>query len=290
MADGSVAPLGAWLEQLIAESSGKQGRGILPVDGEPVAAAGSYGADRIFAYLRREGQFDAQVKALEQAGHPVLVFNIAEDYDLGAEFYRWEVATAVACSVLGVNAFDQPDVQDAKDRTRSKIKAYTQTRHLDEGSILWEGTGIKAYSTMPLSTNGLEDVLKSFLSSARKGDYIAINAYLPRNPGTVTLLAELRLVLLWRTACAITVGFGPRFLHSTGQMHKGGPATGLFMQITADPSPDIEIPGQEMSFGTLERAQVLGDYEALAGRSRRILRLELSSPELIQDLLTALKE
>ena len=154
MVDGSVAPLGAWLEQLIAESSGKQGRGILPVEGEPVAAAGSYGADRVFAYLRREGQFDAQVKALEQAGHPVLVFNIAEDYDLGAEFYRWEVATAVACSVLGVNAFDQPDVQDAKDRTRTKIKAFTQTRHLDEGSILWEGTGIKAYSTMPLSRTG----------------------------------------------------------------------------------------------------------------------------------------
>jgi transaldolase/glucose-6-phosphate isomerase len=290
MADGSVAPLGAWLEQLIAESSGKQGRGILPVDGEPLAAAGSYGADRIFAYLRREGQFDAQVKALEQAGHPVLVFNIAEDYELGTEFYRWEVATAITCAVLEVNAFDQPDVQDAKDRTKSKIKAYTQTRHLDEGQILWEGAGIKAFSTMPLSTSGLEDLLKSFLGSARIGDYIAINAYLPRNPETATLLAELRLILLWRTGCATTVGFGPRFLHSTGQLHKGGPGTGLFMQITADPSPDIEIPEQEMSFGTLERAQTLGDYEVLAGRSRRILRLELSSQALIQDLLVALKE
>jgi transaldolase/glucose-6-phosphate isomerase len=290
IADGSVAPLGAWLEQLIAESSGKLGRGILPVEGEPLAAPDVYGSDRIFVYLRRGGQFDVQVKALEQAGHPVLDFKIPGDYDLGAEFYRWEVATAVACAVLGVNAFDQPDVQDAKDRTKAKINAYTQNRQLDEGRVSWEGEGIKAYSTLALNGSKLADILSGFVSSARKGDYIAINAYLPRNPETASQLAELRLILGGKTGCATTVGFGPRFLHSTGQLHKGGPDTGLFLQLTADPIRDIDIPGQGMSFGTLERAQALGDYEALAARGRRILRLNLSSQESMQTLLAAVQD
>jgi transaldolase/glucose-6-phosphate isomerase len=289
LADESVAPFGAWLEQLVAESSGKLGKGILPVDGEQGAGPESYGADRLFVYLRREGKMDATVKALQDAGHPVLVFNLADAYDLGAEFYRWEVATAIACSVLGVNAFDQPDVQDSKDRTKIKISAYSQSKHFDEGQPLWEKDGIQAFSTMRLTGTGLENDLQAFMSAARKGDYIAINAYLPRNPEMKAMLAALRLAIRAKTGCATTLGFGPRFLHSTGQLHKGGPDSGLFLQITAEPVEDLEIPGQGMSFGTLERAQALGDYEALAERGRRILRLNLPSPEAVKLLVNALK-
>jgi len=289
LADESVAPLGAWLEQLMAESSGKLGKGILPVDGEQVEDPESYGNDRLFIYLRREGILDATVKALQEAGHPTLVFNLVDDYDLGAEFYRWEVATAVACVVLGVNAFDQPDVQDAKDRTKAKISAYSQFKHFDEGQPLWEKDEIRAFSTMLLTGTSLGDSLKAFTSSTKKGDYIAINAYLPRNPEMVATLSGLRLDIRSITGCATTVGFGPRFLHSTGQLHKGGPDTGLFLQITAEPVKDVEIPGQGMSFGTLERAQALGDYEALAARGRRILRLNLPAPEAVKLLANALK-
>jgi transaldolase/glucose-6-phosphate isomerase len=289
LADEPVAPLGAWLEQLIAESSGKLGKGILPVDGEVAAGVERYGADWLFVYLRREGQLDATVKALQEAGHPALVFSLADAYALGAEFYRWEVATAIACAVLGVNAFDQPDVQDAKDRTKTKVAAYSQSKGFDGSQPLWEKDGIRAFSTMPLTGTGLGELLQDFLSAARKGDYVAINAYLPRNPEMAAALAELRLVMRAKTGCATTLGFGPRFLHSTGQLHKGGPDTGLFLQITAEPVEDVEIPGLGMSFGTLERAQALGDYEALAGRGRRILRLNLPSPEAVKLLVNALK-
>jgi len=297
LADESVTPLGTWLEQLIAESSGKQGKGIIPVVGEQMTGISSnlskdpesYGIDRLFVYLRKEGKLDAAIKALQDAGHPVLVFTLTDAYDLGAEFYRWEVAAAIACSVLGVNAFDQPDVQDAKDRTKTKIMAYSQSKSFDEGQPLWEKDGIKAFSTMSLSETSLEQLLQAFINSARKGNYIAINAYLPRNPDMAAALAELRLAVRSKTSCATTIGFGPRFLHSTGQLHKGGPDSGLFLQITAEPAKDLEIPGQGMSFATLERAQALGDYEALAARGRRILRLNLPSPESVKLLINALK-
>ena len=289
LADESVAPIGSWLEQLIAESTGKLGKGILPVDGEQAAGPEYYGSDRLFVYLRREGKLDVTIKALQDEGHPVLVFNIAEAYDLGAEFYRWEVATAIACAVLGVNAFDQPDVQDAKNRTKTNITAYIQSQHLDEGPPLLERDGILAFSTMHLTGTGLANDLQAFLSAARKGDYIAINAYLPRNPEMEASLARLRVTIRAKTGCATSVGFGPRFLHSTGQIHKGGPDSGLFLQITAKPVKDLEIPGQGISFGTLERAQALGDYEALASRGRRILRLNFPSPEAAILLVNALK-
>jgi transaldolase/glucose-6-phosphate isomerase len=289
LADESVAPFGVWLEQLIAESSGKMGKGILPVVGEQVVGPDNFGTDRLFVYLRREGKLDGTVKVLQDAGHPVLVFNIADAYDLGAEFFRWEVATAIACTVLAVNAFDQPDVQDAKDRTKIKITAYSHSNPFDEGQQLWEKDGMQAFSTMHLTGTGLGNDLHAFLSSARKGDYVAINAFLPSNPEMMAALAELRLVIRAETCCATTVGFGPRFLHSTGQLHKGGPDSGLFLQITAEPVKDLEIPLQAMSFGMLERAQALGDYEALAARGRRILRLNLPSSKDIKMLGASLK-
>jgi transaldolase/glucose-6-phosphate isomerase len=289
MADESVAPLGAWLEQLIAESSGKLGKGIVPVDGEQAMSAQRYGSDRLFIYLRREGKLDGAVKVLQEAGQPALVFNLADAYDLGAEFYRWEAATAIACAVLGVNAFDQPDVQDAKDRTKGKINAYSEYKRFDEGQPLWEKDRLRAFSTMRLPGNGLRDTLQSFADAAKNSDYIAINAYLPRNPEMAAVLADLRHAIGARTGCATTLGFGPRFLHSTGQLHKGGPDSGLFLQITADPRDDLQITGQNMSFGTLERAQALGDYEALAARGRRILRLNLPSPQAVKSLADVLK-
>jgi len=285
IADESLAPLSAWLEQLVAESSGKQGKGILPVEGEPVGSPADYGDDRLFVYLRRDGKYDEAVKKLQKAGYPALPFDIADAYNLGAEFYRWEVATAVACHILHVNAFDQPDVQDSKDRTKAKIAAYKQSKNLGEGKPAWEKDGVRAFSPGAVTGEDLVEVLETFLAQARKGDYVAINAYLPRNPKMAEVLQEIRLAVRKRTGCATTVGFGPRFLHSTGQLHKGGPDTGLFIQITAEPGKDIEIPDQAMSFGVLEHAQALGDYEALAAHGRRILRVHLPKPGDVNQLL-----
>ncbi len=292
LADKAVAPLGAWLEQLIAESSGKQGKGMVVVDGEPVAAPDSYEADRLFIYLRQDGNLDAKIINLQQAGHPVLVFEIKDVYDLGAEFYRWETATAYACAVLGINAFDQPDVQDNKTRTINKINAYNQSGKLDEGQAIWEKHGIRAFSNIPQAGIGLKESLQALLRDATEGsgrNYVAINAFLARNAANIAALTELRQAIHAKTGCATTVGFGPRFLHSTGQLHKGGPDTGLFLQITADPVTDLEIPGQKMSFGVLERCQALGDYEALAARNRHILRLHLKSTDLLADIIQALQ-
>jgi transaldolase/glucose-6-phosphate isomerase len=289
LADESVAPFGTWLEQLIAESSGKKGKGIVPIVGEQVTTPDQYNQDRLYVYLRREGKLDETVKGLQQSGLPMLVFTLANPYDLGSEFYRWEMAAAIACSVLEVNAFDQPDVQDAKDRTNTKIDAYRHNKHFDEGHPLWEKDGLQIFSTTPLKITDVHEALREFFNSARKGDYVAINAYLPRNEEMLAALEKLRKAIREKTDCATTVGFGPRFLHSTGQLHKGGPGSSLFLQITAEPVEDVEIPGQEMSFGKLERAQALGDYEALAARGRRILRLNLPSPSILPNLVNELK-
>ncbi len=271
VADPGLESIGSWLEQLIAESTGKQGKGIVPVDLEPLGNPSDYGKDRLFAYLRKSGEYDSVLNALQQAGQPLVVFDLSDPYDLAAEFYRWEVATAVACAVLGVNAFDQPDVQDAKDRTKAKIAEYKATGAVSPGTFV--------------SVEEAPAALEAFLASAKSGDYIAINAYLRRNPAMEAALTELRLKLRARTGCATTVGFGPRFLHSTGQLHKGGADNGLFLQITADSTSDFDIPGQGMTFGALERAQALGDYEALAARSRRILRVHLPKSAALKDLL-----
>jgi len=289
LADEELASFGSWLEQLIAESSGKQGKGILPVDGEPVRDPESYRQDRLFVYLRRQGKLDATIKDLSQAGHPVLVFNLPDPYDLGAEFYRWELATAVACSILRVNAFDQPDVQDSKDRTKVMVAAYRKSGILEESQPFWKKAGIKLYSPILVSGRSLTEVMKAFLGAAREHDYVAINAYVPRNSETVHKLTALRQAIGAQAGLATTLGFGPRFQHSTGQLHKGGPDNGLFLQITVEPAEDVEIPSEGMTFGLLERAQALGDYEALAARKRRILRLHLSSLDGIGRVLAALK-
>jgi hypothetical protein len=298
--DPELASFGSWLEQLVAESSGKEGKGIVPVDGEPLAAPGLYGPDRLFVRMRRSGgsqieALDRAVGELLRAGHPVLTFDMDDPYDLGAEFYRWEMAVALACSALGVNAFDQPDVQDAKQRTQAKIDSYYEQGSLNEGQPLWEGEGVKIYgAALPVGLKrrqrvGLRDILAAFLAQGREGEYVALNAYLARSEVSTNLLERIRVAIRDRTRLATTVGFGPRFLHSTGQLHKGGPNTGLFLEITAEPVEDVEIPGERLSFGTLEHAQALGDLEALLARGRRALRVHLKQPEGLEELVKAVE-
>ncbi|MGE5252230.1 MAG: bifunctional transaldolase/phosoglucose isomerase, partial [Bacteroidota bacterium] len=270
IADEPLQSFGSWMEQLIAESSGKQGKGIIPVDLEPLGDPDVYGADRLFVHLQQTGEQEAAAARLREAGFPVLELAMPDAYSLGAEFYRWEMATATACHILGVNAFDQPDVQDAKDRTKVKIAEYQQSGTLEESDLV--------------EIKDVQPQLETFLARATAGDYIAINAYLPRNAQTAAVLTQLRGLLRNQTKCATTLGFGPRFQHSTGQLHKGGPNSGLFLQIVADAGPDVDVPTEEISFGSFERAQAQGDYEALSARGRRILRVLLPGVESVGQL------
>jgi transaldolase/glucose-6-phosphate isomerase len=278
LADETLAPLGAWLEQLVAESSGKEGRGIVPIADEPLVPVDSYGSDRLFVYLRMAGDLDGRISALESAGQPVVVLDIPDLIQLAAEFYRWEFAIAVACSVLSVNAFDQPDVQDNKNRTKAKLESYQETGTLEEPDVIWEAEGVQVFGQ---AFDGLEDssnlfeVITGFTGQAAEGDYVALNAYLPRNGETTKALQALREKILSDTGRATTLGFGPRFLHSTGQLHKGGPNTGVFLQITRADSSDLDVPGKDYSFGVLARAQAQGDLEALLARDRRAIRIHL---------------
>jgi transaldolase / glucose-6-phosphate isomerase len=289
IADQTFAPLGAWLEQLIAESSGKNGKGIIVVDGEPLGHPENYGNDRFFIYLRSTGDCDTQMADLLSYGHPVIVMKTDHPYDLGAEFYQWEVAITIACAVLGVNAFDQPDVQFSKDITKSKIVKYAQSKKLEEDSPAWIGEKAQIFSPSVISGVSVQEILIKFLSAAGNNDFIGINAYIPRNPSTIKILNEFRLAIRQITGCATTVGFGPRFLHSTGQLHKGGENNGVFVQITIEPEMDLEIPTQNLTFGFLERAQALGDYEALVARDRRIIRIHFMSMEGLKDLVHAVQ-
>lgn len=293
--DPSLAPVGSWLEQLIAESSGKEGKGILPVDGEMLDGPQVYGKDRLFVYLRRNGINDQAISRLQTAGYPLLQFDIQSDYALGAEFYRWEYATAVACAVLGVNAFDQPNVQDSKTRTVKKIKYFQKHAAFDEGEPSWTYKGIKGFASRALGKDFFEDtsnlnaVMEKFVTLGKSGDFIAINAYLPRVPGMEVLMGRLQNSLRAHTHLATTLGFGPRFLHSTGQYHKGGPDTGIFLQLTSEPVDDLEIPGEGISFATLVYGQALGDYEALNAQGRRVLRIHMPDHRTLHQMIEALQ-
>ncbi|MBC7876607.1 MAG: bifunctional transaldolase/phosoglucose isomerase [Anaerolineales bacterium] len=270
VADAPVSAFANWIEQVIAESSGKHGKGILPVPLEPLGTPDVYGNDRLFVYLRNNDELDAGVSALKKAGFPVIELPIANPYDVGAEFFRWEVAISVVCYILGINAFDQPDVQDSKLRTIAKIEDFQKTGKLADVDLV-----------------DVSEVSK-FVSGAKADDFLTINAYLPRNKSTVEALQALRVALREKTKCAVTAGFGPRFQHSTGQFHKGGPNKGLFIQVVYDAKQDMEIPNQGLSFGTLLRAQALGDYEALIAAGRKALRIKLSDPSELTKLVDAL--
>lgn len=257
----SFSSFGLWAEQLIAESLGKAGKGVVPVAAEPPVAAASYGDDRLFVYLHVEGDentaSDDAVRQLEESGHPVARLELRDRYDLGAEFFRWEFATAVAGAIIAVNPFDQPNVQAAKDMTDSVLEAY------------------KATGKLPDSDTG--GSVEELLDGLTKGDYLAIMPYVSQTPETDRAFETLRRRIVEKYGVATTLGYGPRFLHSTGQLHKGGPSSGVFLQVTTSHGNDIAIPGAPYSFGTLVDAQALGDREALAAAGRRVARLHIDS-------------
>jgi transaldolase / glucose-6-phosphate isomerase len=281
LADAPLSAFALWIEQIIAESSGKNGKGILPVPLEPIGEPGVYGKDRIFVYLRQTGELEENLKALRDAGHPVIEYTIPDLYEVGAEMYRWEIATAIACSILGVNAFDQPNVETSKKITKAKTADYQKSGRLEEGKSVQTSDGFSVFSSSGANGSTLAEVLKNFLTEAKPNGYVAINAYLPRNEEMIKQLQDMRDAIRAKTGNAVTAGFGPRFQHSTGQFHKGGSANALFLVITAEPAADFEVPTQGLTFGTLIRAQALGDYEALIEAGRKVLRVHLLS---VQDL------
>ena len=288
IADPETAPIGAWLEQLVAESSGKLGKGIVPVSGEEPASPELYGKDRLFIYIRRSGNFDSKASLLRKAGYPVITQDFTDNYALGAEFFKWELAVATACSILGVNAFDQPDVQDSKNRTIEKISFYKLHHQFIEDKPIDEDHGISIYGDLNPDGMGIRWIVEKYLSTGLAGDYVAINAYITRDQKNEAALRKMRSWVREKTNLTTTVGFGPRFQHSTGQLHKGGANNGLFLVITANPKHDVEIPGESLSFGTLEHGQALADVEALKARGRRVLRIHLAEPEILPRMIDQL--
>ena len=294
-----LTSLGAWVEQLVAESTGKDGTGLIPVDEERIGPPEVYGQDRLFVYVRlgtdpAQGQ-DAAVDALEQAGHPVVRITVADVLDLGQEFFRWEIATAVAGSVLGINAFNQLDVEAAKIATRKLSAAYDETGTLPaEQAILQEervSLFTDAANREAIASRAASETVGSYLTAhldrLQNADYFAITAYVEMNDAHHTELQAIRHAVRDRKRVATTLGYGPRFLHSTGQLHKGGPNNGVFLQITSDDAEDLAIPGQKYTFGILKRFQAQGDFDVLAERNRRVLRVHLG-PD-VADGLTQLR-
>ena len=286
IASKGIADFGAWLEQLLAESTGKLGKGIVPVDGEPLGPPAAYGNDRVFAYLRLASDQDAEqeraIAALEAAGQPVVRIIVSDPMQLGQEFFRWEMATAVAGSVIGINPFDQPDVEAAKVKARDLTEAYEKTGKLPEERPFFEGDGIKLFAdprneaALKPQATSLVAALKAHFSRIGAGDYAALLAYIERSPGHIEMVQRLRQMIRDRTKAATCVGFGPRFQHSTGQTYKGGPKSGVFLQITCGDAEDLPVPGQSYTFGIVKAAQARGDLEVLADRGRRALRAHIT--------------
>jgi transaldolase/glucose-6-phosphate isomerase len=285
-----ISDLGAWLEQLIAESTGKIGKGIIPVDREVLSSPDTYGSDRIFAYVRLETGVDQgqeeKVAALEKAGHPVVRITMADTYDLGAEFFRWEIATAVAGAIVGINAFNQPDVEASKIATRNLTSEYEKNGSLPAEKPVVEDGGVKLFTDEKNaaelakavgSDKTLAGYLKAHLSRIKAGDYFAVLGYIQMNAEHERSLQALRHAVRDKKHVATCLGFGPRFLHSTGQAYKGGPNSGVFLQITCDDAVELPVPGQKFTFGVVKAAQARGDFQVLAERGRRALRVHLGS-------------
>lgn len=275
IADEKLSTLGLWIEQLVAESTGKEGKGIVPVVGEPVGDVSTYSDDRVFVSISSDDQRSA-LKPLEDAGHPVVYRTLDGVYDLGAEFFLWEMATAVAGWRMAINPFDQPNVQEAKDATKALLEKYSEAGKLDGQRPVAQGEGLTIYGagSSKVSTSVAEVIRKHF-AQAQRGDYIALLVYLEETPEIESALQTLRTRLRTITGCAVTAGYGPRYLHSTGQLHKGGPDTGVFLEITAPDTTDFEVPQSSYSFSVLKQAQALGDLEALLAHGRRALRVDL---------------
>jgi transaldolase / glucose-6-phosphate isomerase len=293
-----ISDLGAWLEQLLAESTGKEGHGLIPVDREQIGSPDIYGKDRVFAYLRLESapdlKQDAAIAAIEKSGQPVIRIAVPEIYDLPQEFFRWEFATAVAGSVIGINAFNQPDVEASKIETRKLTEQYEKSGSLPPESPIFEGSGAKLFTdeknaaTLKQSVGSsatLAGYLRAHLNRLGAGDYFAVLGYLQMNDANESSLQAMRHAVRDKKRVATCLGFGPRFLHSTGQAYKGGPNSGVFLQITSDDAVDIPVPGQKYTFGVVKAAQARGDFQVLADRNRRALRVHLG-PDVAAGLST----
>jgi transaldolase/glucose-6-phosphate isomerase len=288
VASPAISDLGAWLEQLLAESTGKQGHGIIPVDREELGTPDVYSNDRIFAYLRLDSApdaaQDAKVAALEQAGQPVVRISIGDIYDVGQEFFRWEMATAVAGSIIAINAFNQPDVEASKIATRNLTAEYEKTGSLPAEKPFFDKDGIKLFTDSKNadalakaagSDKSLAGYLRAHLNRLAAGDYFALLAFIEMNSENESRLRQIRHALRNKKRAATCLGFGPRFLHSTGQAYKGGPNSGVFLQITCDDAVDLPVPGQKYTFGVVKAAQARGDFQVLVERGRRALRVHL---------------
>ncbi|PIQ83665.1 MAG: transaldolase [Candidatus Omnitrophica bacterium CG11_big_fil_rev_8_21_14_0_20_63_9] len=298
IASPTLKALGAWLEQLLAESTGKQGRGLIPIDGEEAGPPEVYGSDRLFVYLRFKPEADAAqdttVARLEQAGHPVVRISVKDRYDLGQEFFRWEFATAVAGSILGINPFNQPDVEASKVATRALTADVEKNGSLPSETPLLEAEGLKLFAdernarelTKAIEgTPALTTYIEAHLGRIQPGDYVALLAYLEMNDAHRQTLQAVRHAIRDAKRVATCLGFGPRFLHSTGQAYKGGPNTGVVLQITCDDAADLRIPGQRYTFGVVKAAQARGDLQVLAARGRRVLRVHVG-PDVTGGLRT----
>ncbi len=297
VASPGIADFAAWLEQLLAESTGKQGKGLIPVDAEPLGPPDVYGTDRLFAYVRLSSGADAMqddaIAALERAGQPVVRIAVTDRYNIGQEFFRWEFATAVAGSILGIDPFDQPDVEASKVKTRELTAAYETTGKLPAETPFLEEAGLALFADgknvrVFTKVSTLAEVLAAHFARIRGGDYCAILAYVERNKRHRNVLQDIRVQIRDRKRVATCLGFGPRFLHSTGQAYKGGPNTGVFLQITCDDAADLQVPDQKYTFGVVKTAEARGDFEVLAERDRRVLRVHLGTH--VAAGLTTLKE
>ena len=287
LAAGKLAPFGAWVEQLVAESTGKHGCGIVPVDAEPIGSTAAYGDDRLFVHLRIEDEheYDEAVAALVKAGQPVVTLTLAKPMQLGEEFFRWEMATAVAGAIMGVHPFDQPDVEAAKIQTKAVIAAYAQGQPLPQPAALLEHGSLRFYAddanVRQLQANGAgstaTSLVQALLAQLKAGDYFALLAYLNMSAAHRDVLQAIRSRVRDTRRVATCLGFGPRFLHSTGQLYKGGANNGVFLQITCDDASDIVVPGRAYSFGVVKSAQASGDLTVLTERGRRVLHVHLGA-------------
>jgi glucose-6-phosphate isomerase len=278
--DQKLSALGLWIEQLVAESTGKEGKGIVPIVGEQLGRVAAYGSDRLFVSISVGGPDDEtklKLQALEAAGHPVIYRSLTDVYDLGAEFFLWEMATAFAGWQLGINPFDQPNVQESKDATKALLKKFTQDGKLPESAAVASDGTLTVYTpqdeTAPVSAS-VAEVMTRHIAGIKDHDYVALLAYVEETPETEAALQSIRISLRDATGCATTTGYGPRFLHSTGQLHKGGPDTGVFIQITAPDHLDLEVPRAPYTFSVLKAAQAQGDLQSLLAHGRRAIRVD----------------
>ena len=292
VADPGLEPLAEWIGQLMATSSGKEEKGFLPVVGELPGPARVYGDDRLLVYLREEGDFDNRVKGWVHNHQPVVVLEISRSAKgFGSAFFQWEVATAIACHLIGVNAFDQPDVYRAKDRTANLLKTYRKRHSLPSLPTLWQGQGMtilgKVGASLQLEDQPVEITLAHLLGQAKPGEAIIFLIYLPHGTAVVKKMARVRHAIRDRLGRTTTMGFGPRYLHSAGQIHKGGPDQAVYFIVTAEPRKDIEMREAGMTFGVLDSALAVGDHQALQALGRRVYSIHLESPARFRDLAPA---